>query len=86
MADDSRPDSSGRSGSPIWRLYSEYGRFGATDEDIEAAARRAQAHEFVRNLPNGYDTLVGERGVTSSPAASDSDSPSTEPSSRTRTC
>jgi ATP-binding cassette subfamily B protein len=41
----------------------EYGSFGATDEEIEAAAKRAQAHEFVRALPDGYDTLVGERGV-----------------------
>ena len=40
-----------------------YGSFEATDEEIETAARRAQAHEFVRNLPMGYDTLVGERGV-----------------------
>ena len=40
-----------------------YGTFEATDEDVERAARRAQAHEFVLNLPDGYDTLVGERGV-----------------------
>jgi len=40
-----------------------YGSFDATDDEIEAAARRAQAHEFIRNLPDGYDTLVGERGV-----------------------
>ncbi len=40
-----------------------YGRFDATDEAVEAAARAAQAHEFVRRLPDGYDTLVGERGV-----------------------
>jgi ATP-binding cassette subfamily B protein len=36
----------------------------ATREAIEAAARRAQAHEFVARLPDGYDTLVGERGLT----------------------
>ena len=40
-----------------------YGTFDAGDEAIEAAARRAAAHEFVQNLPDGYDTTVGERGV-----------------------
>ena len=40
-----------------------YGTFEATDDDVERAARRAQAHEFIENLPDGYDTLVGERGV-----------------------
>jgi ATP-binding cassette subfamily B protein len=40
-----------------------YGTFDASDDEIERAARRAQAHEFVENLPDGYDTLVGERGV-----------------------
>jgi ATP-binding cassette subfamily B protein len=40
-----------------------YGRFEATDEEIEAAARAAEAHSFVRNLPDGYETMVGERGV-----------------------
>jgi len=40
-----------------------YGSFDATDAEVEAAAKRAQAHEFVRNLPEGYDTTVGERGV-----------------------
>jgi ATP-binding cassette subfamily B protein len=40
-----------------------YGSFDASDADIERAARRAQAHEFVENLPDGYDTVVGERGV-----------------------
>src|SRR3982751_5971984 len=39
-----------------------YGRPGATEEEIVAAARRAQAHEFIRSLPNGYASLVGERG------------------------
>jgi len=41
-----------------------YGDPGATDEQIEAAARRAQAHEFIAALPQGYDSRVGERGVT----------------------
>ncbi|MDT3436127.1 ABC transporter ATP-binding protein [Haloarcula sp. 1CSR25-25] len=40
-----------------------YGTFDASDEEIEQAARRAQAHEFIQNLPQGYETLVGERGV-----------------------
>jgi len=40
-----------------------YGDPGATDEQVEEAARRAQAHEFVANLPAGYDTQVGEVGV-----------------------
>jgi len=40
-----------------------YGTFGADDEAVEAAAAAAEAHEFVTNLPDGYDTMVGERGV-----------------------
>ena len=40
-----------------------YGRPDATQEEIEAAARAAQADEFIRALPEGYDTVVGERGV-----------------------
>jgi len=40
-----------------------YGRPDATQEEIEAAARAAQADEFIRALPEGYDTVVGERGI-----------------------
>ncbi len=40
-----------------------YGRPDATEADIIAAARMAHAHEFIARLPQGYDTLVGERGV-----------------------
>jgi len=40
-----------------------YGRPSATQEAIEAAARAAHAHEFVERLSEGYDTVVGERGV-----------------------
>ena len=40
-----------------------YGRHDATDEQIEDAARRANAHEFIVRLPEQYDTFVGERGV-----------------------
>jgi len=40
-----------------------YGRPGATQEQIEHAARLAQVHDFVLRLPEGYDTRVGERGL-----------------------
>lgn len=39
-----------------------YGRPGASDAEVEAAARAADAHEFVTALPEGYDALIGERG------------------------
>ncbi len=41
-----------------------YGVAHATEEQVMAAARAARVHDFARNLPDGYDTLVGERGVT----------------------
>lgn len=40
-----------------------YGRPDASDAEVEAAAKAAQAHDFILNLPNGYDTHVEERGV-----------------------
>jgi ATP-binding cassette subfamily B protein len=40
-----------------------YGRTGASQEQIEHAARLAQVHDFVKRLPDGYDTKVGERGL-----------------------
>ena len=40
-----------------------YGHPEATDGDVEAAARVAQAHEFIMELPQGYDTILGERGA-----------------------
>ncbi|AWK88750.1 ABC transporter ATP-binding protein [Azospirillum thermophilum] len=40
-----------------------YGRPDATDEEVRAAARAAYCDDFIRELPQGYDTLVGERGV-----------------------
>ncbi|SNR59598.1 ABC transporter ATP-binding protein [Halorubrum vacuolatum] len=40
-----------------------YGAFDASPEEIREAARAAEAHEFIENLPDGYDTMVGERGV-----------------------
>ncbi|MFE2750767.1 ABC transporter ATP-binding protein [Actinosynnema sp. NPDC059335] len=41
-----------------------YGRPDASDEQVRAAARAAEAHAFIEALPNGYDTVVGERGLT----------------------
>jgi ATP-binding cassette subfamily B protein len=41
-----------------------YGRPEATDAEIEAAARATEAHGFIEQLPGGYDTIVGERGLT----------------------
>jgi ATP-binding cassette, subfamily B, heavy metal transporter len=40
-----------------------YGRVGATQDEIERAARLAQVHDFIMSLPEGYDTRVGERGL-----------------------
>lgn len=40
-----------------------YGKSGASEQEIVAAAKAANAHEFISTLPDGYDTLVGERGV-----------------------
>jgi ATP-binding cassette, subfamily B, bacterial len=39
-----------------------YGRLGASDQEVERAARLANAHDFIMDLPHGYDTIVGERG------------------------
>jgi ATP-binding cassette subfamily B protein len=40
-----------------------YGKPGATQQEIEAAAKSAQIHDFISRLPKGYDTDVGERGL-----------------------
>ncbi|WP_173916625.1 ABC transporter ATP-binding protein [Halobacillus sp. Marseille-Q1614] len=40
-----------------------YGNPDATIEDVKQAAKRAQAHEFIMDMPDGYDTLLGERGM-----------------------
>ena len=41
-----------------------YGKQGATQEEIEAAAKMANADEFIAKMAHGYDTMVGERGLT----------------------
>jgi ATP-binding cassette subfamily B protein len=41
-----------------------FGRPEASEEEIVEAARLAQAHEFIEQLPEGYDTIIGERGIT----------------------
>jgi ABC-type multidrug transport system fused ATPase/permease subunit len=41
-----------------------FGAPDASDDEIERAARLAQAHEFIAELPEGYDTVIGERGIT----------------------
>jgi ATP-binding cassette subfamily B protein len=40
-----------------------YARLGASDQEITAAAKAANAHDFINHLPEGYDTLVGQRGM-----------------------
>jgi subfamily B ATP-binding cassette protein MsbA len=47
----------------IWNNIA-YGKPWATEEEILAAAALANAHEFIQRMPEGYDTVVGERGVT----------------------
>jgi ATP-binding cassette, subfamily B, bacterial MsbA len=49
-------------GGPI-RENISYGKLGSSDREIEAVARAAHAHEFISEFPDGYDTIVGERGV-----------------------
>ncbi|KAF7462000.1 mitochondrial potassium channel ATP-binding subunit [Marmota monax] len=41
-----------------------FGKLDASDEEVYAAAREANAHEFISSFPQGYDTIVGERGTT----------------------
>ncbi|MEM7582207.1 MAG: ABC transporter ATP-binding protein [Acidobacteriota bacterium] len=40
-----------------------YGKLGASEAEVQAAAHQADAHEFIRSLPQGYDTVVGDQGV-----------------------
>ena len=49
--------------SPTVRENIRYGRLDATDEEVEAAAKAANADAFIRALPKGYDTQIGERGL-----------------------
>jgi ATP-binding cassette subfamily B protein len=41
-----------------------FGRGDLGDDEVRRAAEAAQAHEFIERLPNGYDTVIGERGIT----------------------
>lgn len=47
----------------FFQLFCRYGNKHATENDIIQAAKNANAHAFISNLPNGYNTLVGERGT-----------------------
>ena len=49
--------------APIWQNIA-YGRPTASREEIVEAAKLANAHDFIEELPEGYDTMVGERGIT----------------------
>jgi subfamily B ATP-binding cassette protein MsbA len=49
--------------TPIWQNIT-YGKLDASKEEIIRAAALANAHEFILKLPQGYDTMVGERGAT----------------------
>ena len=50
--------------SDTLRANLAYGRPDATDEEVESAARAAEAHDFISSLPDGYATVVGEQGLT----------------------
>ena len=49
--------------APVWQNIA-YGRPEATRDEIVHAAKLANAHEFISAMPDGYDTMVGERGVS----------------------
>ena len=45
-------------------IFYRYGRPQASDFEVYEAAEAANAHAFIQKFPNGYETIVGERGVT----------------------
>ena len=49
--------------APVWQNIA-YGKLDATRDEIVRAARLANAHEFIMNMPHGYDSMIGERGMT----------------------
>jgi ATP-binding cassette subfamily B protein len=49
--------------APVWRNIA-YGKPDASREEILLASQQANAHEFIEKMPEGYDTMIGERGVT----------------------
>ena len=49
--------------APVWQNIA-YGKPEATRDEVRRAAELANAHEFIASLPAGYDTMVGDRGVT----------------------
>ena len=48
--------------SDVWHNI-RYGKPEATDEEVITAAKRAHAHEFIKQLPQGYGSFLGEQGV-----------------------
>ena len=56
-----------------------YGRHDASDEEVRQAARRAQIHDAIERMPQGYDTRVGERGLKLSGATTPSPNPTRTP-------
>src|SRR5690606_39438932 len=49
---------------PYTTLFRSLGKEGATDAEVEEAAKKAEIHRYIMSLPQKYDTIVGERGDT----------------------